>query len=161
MTVENQLPIQHFTANGSTTVFAFNFAVEGKDHFKVTVNGTAVSVNDYRYDASLNAVVFNTAPVAGVEVVVERVTTLERAINYQTYNNTFRPETLNYDIDRIWHVLQESNVVDAEILGRLKDEIEWRRTHDLNYDELAQVREKQIFDALKGYTDTLVSTVHL
>lgn len=175
MTVENTNPIQHFTANGETTVFAISFAVEGKDNIKVTVDGTDVSINDYSYNALTNSVVFNTAPVDGVEVVVERVTSLERSINYQTYNNSFRPETLNYDLDRIWHVLQEQNIVDAEILARIKEEIEWRRTQDdtiraeiaeevearrnldLNYDTLARVRELQVFDALKSYTDTYIA----
>lgn len=158
MTVENQIPIQHFTANGSTTVFAINFVVKGKDNIKVTVNSTDVSANDYSYEASLNAVVFNTAPVDGVEVVIERVTSLDRSVNYQTYNNSFRPETLNYDLDRIWHVLQEQNIVDAEILARIKEEIEWRRTHDFSYDELAKVRDLQIFESLKQYLDTIVAS---
>lgn len=37
MTVENTNPIQHFTANGVTTTFAIQFAVEGKDNIKVIV----------------------------------------------------------------------------------------------------------------------------
>lgn len=155
MTVENTNPIQHFTANGETTVFAISFAVEGKDNIKVTVNGSVVSVNDYSYDALTKAVVFNAAPVEGAEVVVERVTSLDRSINYQTYDNSFRPETLNYDLDRIWHVLQEDKVTDAEILARIKDEIEWRRTHDNEWDLLAQAREQGLFNALKSYMDTI------
>lgn len=194
MTVENTNPIQHFTANGETTVFAISFAVEGKDNIKVTVNGSVVSVNDYSYYALTKAVVFNAAPVEGAEVVVERVTSLDRSINYQTYDNSFRPETLNYDLDRIWRVLQEQNIVDAEVLARLKDEIEWRREHDeqvlanvnnettlrhevderireeieqevearrtldLNYDTLAQVRDLQVFGALKQYLDTVLAS---
>lgn len=62
MTVENTLPIQNFTANGSTKNFAINFVVEGKDNIKVTENGVLVSVNDYDYNSSLNAVVFKVAP---------------------------------------------------------------------------------------------------
>lgn len=155
MTVENTNPIQHFTANGETTVFAISFAVEGKDNIKVTVNGSVVSVNDYIYDALTKAVVFNAAPEDGVEVIVERVTSLDRSINYQTYDNSFRPETLNYDLDRIWHVLQEDKITDAEILGRIKDEIEWRRTHNTEWDLLAQAREKGLFNALKSYMDAI------
>lgn len=155
MTVENTNPIQHFTANGETTVFAISFAVEGKDNIKVTVNGSVVSVNDYSYDALTKAVVFNTAPVEGAEVVVERVTSLDRSINYQTYDNSFRPETLNYDLDRIWHVLQEDKITDAEILARIKDEIEWRRTHNTEWDLLAQTREQGLFNALKSYMDAI------
>ena len=154
MTVANTNPIQHYTANGSET-FVFGFAVEGKDNLKVTVEDTVVSINDYSYDASLNAVVFNTAPTAGLEVVVERVTSLDRSINYQTHDNSFRPETLNYDLDRIWRVLQEKKIEDVAILAKIVDEIEWRRTHDINYDALAQARELQLFESLKGYIDTI------
>lgn len=99
--------------------------------------------------------VFNTAPVDGSEVVIERITSLDRSINYQTYDNSFRPETLNYDLDRIWHVLQEDKITDAEILARIKDEIEWRRTHNTEWDLLAQTREKGLFNALKSYMDTI------
>lgn len=38
MTVQNTIPIQHFTANGITTVFAFDFEVEGKDNIHVSIN---------------------------------------------------------------------------------------------------------------------------
>jgi len=155
MTVENTNPIQHFTANGEATVFAIDFDVEGKDNIKVTVDGETVTVNDYSYDAAVNAIVFITAPAAGAEVIVERVTSLDRSINYQTYNNSFRPEMLNYDLDRIWHVLQEDHITDAEILARIKDEIEWRRTHNTEWDLLAQAREQGLFNALKSYMDTI------
>lgn len=160
MTVEKINPVQTFTANGSTTAFTFQFVVEDKANIAVKVNSLEISVDEYAYDANTNSIIFEVAPVAGSEVEVRRVTDLERSIQYETYNNSFRPETLNYDLDRIWHVLQEQDIIDAEILARLKDEIEWRRTHDFNYDELAQIREKQIFNALKGYTDTLVSATN-
>ncbi|MDC5554940.1 phage tail fiber protein, partial [Acinetobacter baumannii] len=112
-------------------------------------------MDSYSYDPLTNSVVFNVAPIEGTEITIERVTTLERSISYETYNNSFRPETLNYDLDRIWHVLQEQNVIDAEILARIKDEIEWRRTHDKEFDLLAQAREGNLFNALKSYMDTI------
>lgn len=155
MTVENTNPIQHFTANGETTTFVINFTVEGKSNLKVTANGLTISVNEYSYDVLTNSVVFNVAPVLDTEITIERITTLERSINYQTYDNSFRPETLNYDLDRIWHVLQEDHITDAEILARIKDEIEWRRTHDTEWDALAQAREGNLFNALKSYMDTI------
>ncbi|RKG50855.1 SGNH/GDSL hydrolase family protein [Acinetobacter cumulans] len=107
-----------------------------------------------------DSVVFSTTPNEGDLVELTRDTQLDRETNFKSYDNSFRPETINFDLDKIWLVLQESNLVDAKILARLKQEIEWRRTHDFNYDELAQVREKQLFDALKGYTDTLNAGTH-
>ncbi|MEG0086833.1 MAG: hypothetical protein RR817_10200 [Niameybacter sp.] len=160
MIVENNKPIQHFTANGSTNIFTINFVAESKHHLKITVDGNTVPINDYSYNNSTNTVFFHIAPLNGVEIVVEHLTNLEHSINYETYNNGFRPKTLNYDLDKIWHSLQEENIVDVKILARLKDEIEWRRTHSLSYDDLSKVRDKQVVDALKGYTDTLFAATH-
>lgn len=145
MTVENINPIQHFTSNGETTVFAISFAVEGKNNIKVTVNGSVVSVNDYSYDALTKAVVFNAAPEDGAEVVVERVTSLDRSINYQTYDNSFRPETLNYDFDRIWWKIQELGVADWILNNR----IDALKNYVNQQDGILQDN----IDSLKNYVD--------
>ncbi|QTD58730.1 hypothetical protein J4G44_10480 [Acinetobacter towneri] len=112
------------------------------------------------YSVVNGAVIFGAAPADGSMITLCRDTKLDRTTNYKTYDNSFRPESVNWDFDKIWHVLQEANIVDAKILARIKEEIEWRRTHDFNYDELAQVREQQLFDALKGYADTLYSATN-
>lgn len=169
MTVENQLPIQHFTANGSTTVFAFSFAVEGNDNFKVTVNGTKVSINDYNYDASLNAVVFNTAPVAGSEVIVERETTIDRAITYETYDNSFRPEVLNEDLDRIIRILQELNYTDDVIIEDLANEIYIRTQqvqqineeldlHAITLEVIQQKQQQETINRINGDNEVALSS---
>lgn len=112
MTVENQFPYQSFTANGSQTNFALGFYVDDKNHFEVKKNDQAVSKNDYSYNPGSNSIVFNTTPKSGDVIEVKRDTATERATTYATYNNTFRPETLNKDIDRVWLKLQELGVVD-------------------------------------------------
>lgn len=112
MTVENQFPYQSFTANGLQTNFALGFYVDDKDHFEVSKNDQAVSKNDYSYDKGSNSIFFNTPPKTGEQIEVTRRTASERGITYSTYNNTFRPETLNKDLDRIWLKLQELGVVD-------------------------------------------------
>lgn len=48
----------------------------------------------------------------GDVIEVTRTTTAERSTNYATYNNSFRPEVLNKDIDRIWLRIQELGVAD-------------------------------------------------
>lgn len=48
-------------------------------------------------------------------IEVTRDTTAERSTNYATYNNSFRPEVLNKDIDRIWLKIQELGVADVLI----------------------------------------------
>lgn len=156
MTVENQLPIQHFTANGTATVFAINFAVEGKHNVKVKVNGTDASVNDFSYDTLTNAVVFNTAPSNGSEIIVERETTIDRAVNYQTYDNSFRPEVLNEDLDRIVRILQELNYTDSIIIKDLAEEIYIRTQQvadinealDLHGITLEVIQEKQLQETM-------------
>lgn len=112
MTVENQFPYQSFTANGSQANFALGFYVDDKSHFEVKKNNQAVSKNDYSYEKNSNSIVFNTIPKQGEVIEIQRSTAAERATNYATYNNSFRPEVLNKDIDRIWLKIQELGVAD-------------------------------------------------
>lgn len=112
MTVENQFPYQSFTVNGLQTNFALGFYVDDKDHFEVKKNDQAVAKNDYSYNSSSNSIVFNTTPKQGDVIEVQRKTSADRATTYATYNNSFRPEVLNKDIDRIWLKIQELGVAD-------------------------------------------------
>lgn len=153
MSVPEQVPYKEYRATGSNNSFEITFYLPDPKDLVVMVNKEIPPVGAYSIQS--NTVVFNTPPNEGDLVELTRDTQLDRETNFKSYDNSFRPETINFDLDKIWLVLQESNLVDAKILARLKQEIEWRRTHDFNYDELAQVREKQLFDALKGYTDAL------
>ncbi|TCB47350.1 hypothetical protein E0H80_16270 [Acinetobacter sp. ANC 4779] len=112
MTVENQFPYQSFTANGSQTNFALGFYVDDKTHFDVKKNDQAVSKTDYSYNSYSNSLVFNSTPKNGDVIEVTRTTAADRATTYATYNNSFRPEVLNKDIDRVWLKLQELGVSD-------------------------------------------------
>lgn len=159
MSVPEQMPIVEYTANGATTRFPITFDLHDVGYLNVFINKELAQIGSYTVE-NFEAVIFGTAPKDGDEITLIRDTQLDRETNYQTYDNSFRPTAVNYDFDKIWHVLQEQNLIDGKILARLKAEIEWRRTHDFNYDELAQVREKQLFDALKGYTDTLVAAAN-
>lgn len=153
MSVPEQVPYKEYRATGSNNSFEITFYLPDPKDLVVMVNKEIPLVGAYSIQG--NTVVFNKAPEEGDLIELTRDTQLDRETSFKSYDNSFRPETINFDLDKIWLVLQESNLVDAKILARLKQEIEWRRTHDFNYDELAQVREKQLFDALKGYTDTL------
>ncbi|WP_049044532.1 hypothetical protein [Acinetobacter bereziniae] len=130
MTVENQLPYQSFTANGFTTVFPTLFKIEDEDNVKVTANGKVVSTNDYSYDRPLNAIVFYLAPTANTIIEVERKTSIDRSTQYETYNNSFRPEVLNEDLNRIIRILQELNYTDSVIIQNLAKEILERAKQD-------------------------------
>lgn len=158
MSVPEQVPYKEYRATGSNNSFEITFYLPDPKDLVVMVNKEIPLVGAYSIQG--NTVVFSTPPNEGDLVELTRDTQMDRETNFKSYDNSFRPETINFDLDKIWLVLQESNLVDAKILARLKQEIEWRRTHDFNYDELAQVREKQLFDALKGYTDTLLASTN-
>ncbi|HAV5699788.1 TPA: hypothetical protein JI136_12365 [Acinetobacter baumannii] len=157
MSVPEQIPYVGYVANGQTTEFPITFDLHDPEYLIVTVNKEIPVVGTYTVDMNALKVVFATAPTDGTQVELYRETELNRDTNYQKYDNSFRPEAVNYDFDKIWHVLQEQDMIDAELLARLKSEIEWRRTHDANFDELAKMRDAQIFSGLKGYIDTLYS----
>lgn len=168
MTVENQIPYQSFTANGSQTNFALGFYVDGKDHFEVKKNDQVVSKNDYRYESNSNSIVFNTTLNQGDAIEIQRSTIANRATNYATYNNSFRPEVLNKDIDRIWLKIQELGVADALLkvyADRLhatqqqnidnKDQIIHQIITDLqNYVNDEKTNNQNKLNDLKGYVDT-------
>lgn len=149
MTVENQFPYQSFTANGLQTNFALGFYVDDKNHFDVKKNDQTITKNDYSYNSSSNSIVFNTAPKQGDLIEVQRSTVADRATNYATYNNSFRPEVLNKDIDRIWLRIQELGVSDAllKIYGD-KQNLEQK-----NYIDNQDQAIKQIIEDLRNYVN--------
>ncbi|HCQ9940291.1 TPA: lipase [Acinetobacter baumannii] len=157
MSVPEQIPYVGYVANGQTTEFPITFDLHDPEYLIVTVNKEIPVVGTYTVDMNALKVVFATAPTDGTQVELYRETELNRDTNYQKYDNSFRPEAVNYDFDKIWHVLQEQDMIDAELLARLKTEIEWRRTHDANFDELAKMRDAQVFSGLKQYIDTFIA----
>lgn len=150
MTVENQTPYQSFTANGTQTAFAFNFYAEDKSNLEVKNNDKLVSINDYRYDKQSNTVIFNNVPSKEDLIEVKRVTPLDRSIQYATYDNSFRPEVLNYDLDRIIRILQELGLFDGVLAARLAKEIIDRTKGDQYLQE--QIL-KEIKDRINGDAD--------
>lgn len=123
MTVENQIPYQSYIANGEQADFTLSFYVEGKGNFFVKLNDAVVTVNDYSYNNLTNSIRFHNAPIKDSRIEVERVTSADRSVSYATFNNSFRPEVLNHDIDRIWRKLQELGYADSVLFLRLAKEI--------------------------------------
>ncbi|GEM_PF-2503617 len=155
MAVPEQLPIVSYVANGATDHFNITFDLSDERFLVVTVNNEIPQVGAFTVQDK--DVVFAVKPEAGTIITLARDTDLERETTYSRYDNSFNPAALNWDLDKLWHVLQEQNLVDAKILARIKSEIEWRRTHDFNYDELAKARDAQIFGGLKEYLDTILA----
>ncbi|MFI9952681.1 hypothetical protein Q4195_18840, partial [Acinetobacter baumannii] len=83
------------------------------------LTGLTVDPTAYIYNEATRSIQFTTAPTDGSDITIERDTTVERTIQYETYNNSFRPDTLNYDFDRIWRVLQEKGIESAKTLSGL------------------------------------------
>jgi hypothetical protein len=120
MTVQNIVPYEKYVTSGSDSVYTVSYYVEDKDNLLIKLNDEVVSKNEYNYIKSSNAIQFNTRLLANQKLEIFRKTKLERATNFESYNNTLRPEVLNKDLDKIWLNLQEqSHKVDQ---------------YDLNYD---------------------------
>lgn len=157
MTVENQFPYQSFTANGTQTNFALGFYVEDKNHFEVKKNSLNVTKNDYIYDASSNSLVFNSTPKQEDVIEVARATSPDRATTYATYNNTFRPEVLNKDIDRIWLRIQELGVADV-LLKIYTDKLHLEQK---NYIDNQDQAINQIIADLRNYGNQQDSSINV
>lgn len=136
MAVPEQTPYIEYTANGVATSFALGFDCESKDHLIVTLGGVEPPVGNWSLIDG--EVVFTTAPSNGVLVVIQRNTPFSRTTDYQSYNNSFRPQSVNGDFDRLWLKLQELGVAD------------WLMK--LYVDRLHQQQEEKIND-LKDYVD--------
>ncbi len=107
MTVQATIPYQSCIANGEDIDFYFNFYVENIENLVVRINGEVVGHGSYIYLEEENAIQFLEPPEANQVIELLRYTALEREIDYDTYTNRLRPETLNKDLDKIWFNLQE------------------------------------------------------
>lgn len=136
MAVPEQTPYIEHTGNGVTTSFSLGFQCESKDHLIVLVDEIEPPIATW----SLNNgnVVFTTAPAAGKKITLQRNTPFGRTTDYQSFNNSFRPQSVNGDFDRLWLKLQELGVAD------------WLMK--LYVDRLHQQQEVKIKD-LKDYVD--------
>lgn len=114
MAVSEQTPLKEYVANGVTRVFPLGFDCENKDHLIVTIDGEEVSSSTW--SLANKEVTFLTAPLLNKNITFQRNTPYSRDRNYQTYDNSFRPEPVNKDFDWIWFKLQELGVADW-ILG--------------------------------------------
>lgn len=113
MPVTIQTPVITYTANGSVTSFAFPFRVVKQSDLYVYSNGaqvtTGFSVSGIN-NASGGNVVFTVAPVAGTQVRLQRITSLDRSTDY-VEGGQLAADTLDADFDRTVMMVQDiSNV---------------------------------------------------
>ena len=107
MSVPEQTPYKEYTGNGVTNNFALEFTCDSKQELKVFIDNVEPELNTWSLVGG--SVVFTTAPVSGSKIVLKRATKLERTTNYSSIDNSFRPDAINKDLDRIWYAIQEQN----------------------------------------------------
>lgn len=110
MTVENITPYISYTSNGTVKTYSVPFYVTDKNNITVKINGVLQAASAYSYKKLDNTITFYSAPTKGVDIEIERRTPLERSANYDTFSNKLRPETLNAELDKVWHSLQELKI---------------------------------------------------
>lgn len=123
MAVSEQTPYQEFIANGTTTVFPLNFDAKEQDHLIVLVNDVEPPVGEWSFDFNTDQVTFLKAPKANSVIKIRRDTPIKRDCSYQTYDNSFRPESVNEDFDKIIRILQEQGYTDQTLINDLANEI--------------------------------------
>lgn len=130
MSVQEKIPYVSYIANGSTVKFNIPFDLHNAGYLVVTVDKMIPAVGSYIVNLNDMSITFVTAPRSGAQVELYRDTKLKRDTNYQSYDNSFRPSSVNFDFDSIWQALQDQHMVDARIAARIREEIEQRRVAD-------------------------------
>ncbi|GEM_PF-6516873 len=133
MAVANQTPYKEYIGNGTTKIFPLEFDCDDADHLIVKVNDVDIpALNNWSLNTNTGSVVFAIAPISQSKIILQRDTPLVRDTDYQTYNNSFRPQPVNKDFDRIWLKLQELGHRDQLIWLALVKEIADRIAVDKN-----------------------------
>lgn len=105
MAVQEQTPHKEYTGNGVTNSFVLEFTCDSKQELKVFIDNVEPELSTWSLVGG--SVVFTTAPVSGSKIVLKRATKLERTTNYSSIDNSFRPDAINKDLDRVWYALQD------------------------------------------------------
>jgi len=112
MPLTDQTPVNSYSGNGVTTVFAYTFKIFADADLEVIVDGTTLTLTtDYSVigagDAGGGNVTFVTAPASGTaNVVLQRAMDYDRTTDYQD-NGDLLADTLDNDIDRIVALVQQ------------------------------------------------------
>ncbi|HEN9534221.1 TPA: hypothetical protein U9I93_000501 [Acinetobacter baumannii] len=137
MSVPEQTPFIEYTANGITTVFPLNYECKNQDELIVLKDGHEALVGSWQL--SSNNVVFSEPPSINTKIIIERNTKLNRPTDYNTYDNSFRPDSVNAEFDRIIYMIQD-------IAARLIREIEGR-----------QLSDSELIQFVKDYVESILS----
>lgn len=158
MAVPEQTPYAEFIGNGVTRIFHLEFDVLEQDHLIVLVNDVEPSHGSWSLDVMADTVTFILPPVAGSTIKIQRDTPMSRSTQYQSYNNSFRPASVDDDFDTIWRKMQELGVLNWLANNNIKDLNEY--VDSLNGETkaifVAMIEEQGLSLAqLDGYVDQL------
>ncbi|WKI51174.1 phage tail fiber protein [Klebsiella pneumoniae] len=110
MSVPNQTHYNIYTANGLSTVFAYEFYLISASDIQVTINGSIVT-SGYTVSGVGNIdggdITFLTPPANTSVVLLERVVPTYRLTDYQD-NGDLLADTVNKDFDRLWMAIQRA-----------------------------------------------------
>ena len=118
MAVQPQTPYQEDIANGVTTVFPLEFDCENKDHLIVLIDD--VEADSLTWALANKQVTFTIPPELNKKITFQRNTPFKRERNYQSYDNSLRPDPLNKDFDWIWLKAQELGVSDWLLSNKIQ-----------------------------------------
>ncbi|MCS6037369.1 hypothetical protein LNQ52_20145 [Klebsiella pneumoniae subsp. pneumoniae] len=120
MSVPSQTPYNIYTANGLTTVFAYQFMIMTAGDLDVSVNGTSITggftVQGGRADRGRSGCL-SAPPANGAIVTLLRKLAIKRDTDYQD-NGDLLAETINADFDRLWLAMQQAFLSDSLSLKR-------------------------------------------
>jgi len=112
--VVEQTPFKEYTANGATTVFAYDFQVLQAADMVVYANGVVVPSSEYVLSGigvqAGGSVTFTVAPANLVVILLNREISLSRTTEYQTLGD-FKAAVVNPDFNRLWMALQGFDAV--------------------------------------------------
>lgn len=157
MAVQEQTPYIEYVANGTTKVFPLTFDCDDQDHLIITIDGDEPSMGSWLLiDGSVS---FKTAPPNNSKIIFQRNSPVKRTANYSTYNNSFRPEPVNKDFDRIWWKLQEMGLANWLLGLRIDKEIRDRIAADIYHYTLITKETDYKINELKDYLEALINNM--
>lgn len=120
-----------WTADGSSTTYSPSFSWIEDDHLIVKLGGTEMTA-DVDYTLVNEAIVFTTAPTAGLQVQARRMTPRqlnERLVDFRSFGQITEAE-MDLNQQQIWYLIQEA--IETDDSGEINPEAEYLQWDGLN-----------------------------
>jgi len=110
MTTDVVIPYVIYAGDGVQTRFTFSFPIIGTEDLYIFIDQSLmIEYTHYTVENLTDAggdVVFATAPESGVEVLVQRKTTISQNVEYESFQK-FPADTHEWNLDKLTKILQE------------------------------------------------------